>query len=72
MHISVWAIMMGDNDSTDLKVTNSQKQEQRAHNRICGGKAQTHREDTHTRERERKIISDDAYEIPGSNLVIHT
>lgn len=65
--------MMGDNDSTDLKVTNSQKQEQRVHNKCAGGRRRD-REDA-SRESEqthREIISNNAYEISGSNLVIHT
>lgn len=36
--------MIGDNDSTDLKVTNSQQQEQRVHNKCVEGRRR-HRDD---------------------------
>lgn len=39
--------MMGDNDSTDLKVTNSQRQEQRVHNKCVEGR---HRDREDARE----------------------
>lgn len=42
--------MMGDNDSTDLKVTNSQKQEQRAHNKCV---EERRRDGEDAREKER-------------------
>lgn len=42
--------MMGDNDSTDLKVTNSQKQEQRPHNKCVEGRRRG-REDARERDR---------------------
>lgn len=64
--------MMGDNDSTDLKVTNSQKQEQRAHNKCVEGRRRDREDARERKQTQREIISDGAYEIPGSNLVIHT
>lgn len=67
--------MMGDNDSTDLRSTNSQKQEQRAHNK-CAERGERESEEAQTpgtREtRHREMMRNNAYEIPESSLVIHT
>lgn len=45
--------MMGDNDSTDLKVTNPQKQEQRVHNK-CVERSRRDSEDTEKEKRARQ------------------
>lgn len=63
--------MMGDNDRTDLKVTNSQKQEQRVQNKCVEGRRGDRqdacaRASARERVRGRKIIGNNAYEIPES------
>lgn len=64
--------MMGDNDSTDLKVTNSQTQEQRVHNKCVEGRHRQQRGLGKRDQAQREIISNNAHKIPGSNLIIHT
>lgn len=64
--------MMGDNDSTDLKVTNSQKTRTKSAQQMCGEKAQTQRGLGKRDQAKREIISSNAHKIPGSNLIIHT